>query len=52
VIIGDSPSKYGVGAKTLRLKTIWLTTDTRETEADGADAIAKMPKDILGILKT
>jgi HAD superfamily hydrolase (TIGR01509 family) len=50
VMIGDSPSKDVVGAKSLGMKTIWLTTDSSETEAHRADAVAEMPKDILEIL--
>jgi FMN phosphatase YigB (HAD superfamily) len=51
VMIGDSPGKDVAGAKALEMKTIWLTTDSSETEACRADAVAKMPKDILEILK-
>jgi HAD superfamily hydrolase (TIGR01509 family) len=51
VMIGDSPSKDVAGAKTLGIKTIWLTTNSSETETCRADAVARTPAEILEILE-
>jgi putative hydrolase of the HAD superfamily len=51
VMIGDSPSKDIVGAKLLGMKTIWLKTDARELEDEGADKVVEMPNEILKVLE-
>ncbi len=51
VMIGDAPSKDVAGAKAVGMKTIWLRTNTTETDALGANAVAEMPSDIIGILE-
>ncbi len=48
VMIGDSLFNDISGAKAVEMQSIWLTTDT--TETGSADAIAKMPQDILEFL--
>jgi HAD superfamily hydrolase (TIGR01509 family) len=51
VMIGDSPSKDVAGAKAVGMKTIWLTTNSSETETCRADAVARTPSEILAILE-
>jgi HAD superfamily hydrolase (TIGR01549 family) len=50
-MIGDSLRKDVMGAKAVGMRAIWLKLDATEREGGEADAIAELPKDLLGILQ-